>query len=91
MSFELNKILDPKSIANTVVATETDRIGVIDHDGIRNLSTRECLRLFGFPDDYQSNIEQKDLYDLIGNTVVVPVINAVSLRLLGESNNTSIP
>lgn len=84
LSFELNKILDPNSIANTVVATETDRLGVIDHAGIRNLSTRECLRLFGFPDNYQSNIEQKDLYDLIGNTVVVPVINAVSLRLLAD-------
>ena len=84
LSFELNKILDPKSIANTVVATETDRLGVIDHGGIRNLSTRECLRLFGFPDHYQSNIEQKYLYDLIGNTVVVPVIHAVSLRLLAD-------
>lgn len=87
LSFELNKILDPNSIANTVVATETDRLGVIDHDGIRNLSTRECLRLFGFPDSYHSNIEQKDLYDLIGNTVVVPVIRSVSLRLLNKEHN----
>ena len=82
LSFELNKILDPKYISNTIVATETSKIGVLDTDGIRTLTDRECLRLFGFPDDYNSNLKQKDLYDLIGNTVVVPVIKEVSKKIL---------
>lgn len=82
LSFELNKILDPNCISNTIVATETSKIGVLDTDGIRTLTDRECLRLFGFPDDYNSNIEQKHLYDLIGNTVVVPVIKEVSKKIL---------
>ncbi len=80
LSFELNKILDPKDQVNTIVATETSKIGVLDTNGIRNLTDRECLRLFGFPDSYTVNINQKSLYDLIGNTVVVPVIKAVCLR-----------
>lgn len=82
LSFELNKLLDPNDEVNTIVATETSKIGVIDNDGIRTLTNRECLRLFGFPDSYKINIKQKELYDLIGNTVVVPVIKEVSKRTL---------
>ncbi|PKL36349.1 DNA (cytosine-5-)-methyltransferase [Candidatus Peregrinibacteria bacterium HGW-Peregrinibacteria-1] len=82
LSFEFNKILGKTSIAPTIVATEADRIGVIDTNKIRRMSERECLRLFGFPEWYKSNISHKNLYDLIGNTVVVPVIKDVSLRLV---------
>lgn len=85
LSFELNKILDPNCISNTIVATETSKIGVLDTGGIRTLTDRECLRLFGFPDNYNSNIKQKDLYDLIGNTVVVPVIREVSKKILNTT------
>ncbi len=84
LSFELNKILSPHSIAPTIVATETDRIGIIDNGKIRRLSSRECLRLFGFPDWYNSNVEIKYLYDLVGNTVVVPVIRHVAKSLLTD-------
>lgn len=82
LSFELNKILDDNSVAPTIVATEADRLGVLDNGEIRRLSERECLRFFGFPEDYQTNIAHKDLYDLIGNTVVVPVIKEVAKRIL---------
>lgn len=82
LSFELNKILDDNSIAPTIVATEADRLGVIDNNQIRRLSERECLRFFGFPESYQTNIPHKNLYDLIGNTVVVPVIREVAKRIL---------
>ncbi len=82
LSFELNKILGENCIAPTIVATEANRIGVIDNGKIRRISERECLRFFGFPEWYNSNIEHNDLYDLIGNTVVIPVIKSVSERLL---------
>jgi DNA (cytosine-5)-methyltransferase 1 len=84
LSFEFNRILGANCIAPTIVATEADRIGVIDNKKIRRMSERECLRFFGFPEEYKSNISHKDLYDLIGNTVVVPVIKQVSLRLLNN-------
>jgi len=82
LSFELNKILDRAHIAPTIVATEADRYGVIDNLKIRRLSEKECLRLFGYPDWYSSNIKHSQLYDLVGNTVVVPVIKAVCLKLI---------
>jgi DNA (cytosine-5)-methyltransferase 1 len=82
LSFELNKILGSDCITPTIVATEASRIGVIDNDYIRRLSIRECFRLFGFPDDYESNIKNNKLYDLIGNTVVIPVVKNVSVKVL---------
>jgi DNA (cytosine-5)-methyltransferase 1 len=87
LSFEITKILDPDSISNTLVATEVDRIAVVDRGGLRGLSNRECLRLSGFPDTYESNIREDYLYDLIGNTVVVPVISAITSRLLDVITN----
>ncbi len=90
LSFEFNKILGKNSIAPTIVATEADRIGVIDNGKIRRMSERECLRLFGFPEWYKSNIPHKDLYDLIGNTVVVPVIKEVSLKLIKPTLGSAI-
>jgi DNA (cytosine-5)-methyltransferase 1 len=82
LSFELNKIMDPEGYSPTIVATEGDKYGVIDNGKIRRLSERECLRFFGFPEEYQSNIHIKDLYDLVGNTVVIPVVEFVGERLL---------
>jgi len=87
LSFELNRILGANCVAPTIVATEADRIGVIDNKKIRRMSERECLRFFGFPESYKSNICHKDLYDLIGNTVVVPVIKQVSKRTLANIIN----
>ena len=82
MSYEVNKVLDPDSIAPTLVAMDMQHIYVPDGDGIRKLSLREGLRCFGYPEDFKFNIGQSDGYDLLGNTVCVPVIKAVSTRLL---------
>ena len=81
-SFEISKVLDPNSIAPTLVAMDMQHLFVADNGGLRNLSLREGLRLFGYPDDFNFNIEQELGYDLLGNTVVVPVISAVSERVI---------
>lgn len=86
MSFEINKVLDPKGIAPTLVAMDMERLYVIDGNGLRNLTLREGLRLFGYPDDYRFDIAKNLGYDLLGNTVVVPVIKAVATKLLNALN-----
>lgn len=78
MSFQVNKILDPEKIAPTLVAMDMQHLYVVDGKGIRTLSLREGLRLFGYPDDYKFDIEKELGYDLLGNTVVVPLITHVS-------------
>ena len=82
MSFEVSKVLSPKQIAPTLVAMDMQRLFVPDGKGIRRLTLREGLRLFGYPDDYKFNVSISEGYDLLGNTVVVPVIKAVSERVL---------
>lgn len=91
MSFEVSKVLDPEDFAPTMVAMDMQRIYVPDGEGIRKLSLREGLRLFGYPENFKFTVKQSEGYDLLGNTVVVPVIKAVALRLLdsmGDSNET---
>lgn len=82
LSFPISKILSPKDVAPTLVAMDMQKLYVVDNGGLRKLSLREGLRLFGYPEDFIFNINENDGYDLLGNTVVVPVIKAVANRLL---------
>ncbi|MBQ4556629.1 MAG: DNA cytosine methyltransferase, partial [Clostridia bacterium] len=65
-----------------LVAMDMQHLFVPDNGGIRQLTLREGLRLFGYPDDYKFNTSIENGYDLLGNTVVVPVIKAVASRVL---------
>ena len=82
MSFEVSKVLASNDIAPTLVAMDMQHLFVPDGNGIRPLTLREGLRLFGYPDDYKFDVSIDEGYDLLGNTVVVPVIKAVSERVL---------
>ena len=85
LSFEISKILSPDSIAPTMVAMDMKKNYVIDGDGLRPLTLREGLRLFGYPEDFKFPVDKlQDGYDLLGNTVAVPVIQAISERLENE-------
>lgn len=82
LSFEFTKILDPTDLAPTLVAMDVSHLGVIDNGGLRRLSIREGQRLCGFPEDYDlSFLKESEAFDLLGNTVCVPVIKAISERL----------
>lgn len=96
LSFEFSTILDPNSIAPTIVATDVNKLGVVDGKGIRQLTTTECARLFGFSDDFHFGLNKKEeVFDLLGNTVVITVAKAVSERLakayLGQTIEEVVP
>lgn len=82
LSFEINQILDPNKIAPTIVATDASKLAVVDGSGLRKLTIKEGLRLFGYPDLYRIPVDFDKAFDLLGNTVVVPVLKAISLKLL---------
>lgn len=82
LSFEINKILDSDGIAPTLVATDLSRIAVSDGGGIRRLALKECLRLFGFPSDFNLSVSENEGYDLCGNAVAVPVVEAIAERVI---------
>lgn len=81
LSFEINKILDPDDIAPTLVATDISRLAVPDGSGLRKLTVREGLRLFGYPEWYEIISNESEAFDLLGNTVAVPVVDHVAERL----------
>lgn len=81
LSFEVNKVLDPKDIAPTLVATDVSRLAVPDGNGLRRLTIREGLRLFGYPEWYEIPTKEYDAFDLLGNTVAVPVVEFVANKL----------
>ncbi len=81
LSFEINKILDPNDIAPTLVATDVSRLAIPDGKGIRKLTIREGLRLFGYPEWYEIPTKENEAFDLLGNTVAVPVVEFVAEKL----------
>ena len=94
LSFEFSKILNPNGLAPTIVAADVEKIGVVDGSGIRRLSLREGLRLFGYPESYSLDMFSKNTssrrkaFDLLGNTVAVPVVYSISKVL---SSLISVP
>ncbi len=82
LSFEVSKILDPNGIAPTLVAMDMKKLFVVDGEGLRRLTHSEGLKLFGYPKDYKFDIDTDLGYDLLGNTVVVPVIREISKRVI---------
>lgn len=64
---------------------------IIDkNNDIRKLTPRECARFQGFPDSYKfpENLSKSSIYKQIGNSVSVPVVNAIAeniMQVLKES------
>lgn len=61
---------------------------VLDND-IRKLTPRECARLQGFPDSFilPSSLPNSALYKQIGNSVSVPVVEAIAKQILISLNS----
>lgn len=91
LSYEVSKILSPNDVAPTLVATDVHRLYVPDCGGLRPLTLRECLRLFGYPEEYKFDISISDGFDLLGNTVVVPVIKAIASRMIAQLQQIPVP
>lgn len=56
----------------------------------RKLTPREAARLQGFPDNYIIPVSNTQAYKQFGNSVAVPVINAIAkeiIKVLDKSNN----
>lgn len=94
LSFEFTKILDSNDVAPTLVATDVSHMAVVDGAGIRKLTLREGLRMFGYPENYNLSMFNDDstglakAFDLLGNTVVVPVVKAVAEKLCDAYTDT---
>jgi DNA (cytosine-5)-methyltransferase 1 len=90
LSFEVSKFIGTKDILPTLVATDVSRIAVILDKQIRRLSKRELLRAFGFPETYSlDTVTYNEACDLLGNSIAVPVVEAVAKKALASAFSTS--
>lgn len=81
LSYEINKVLDPEGVAPTLVATDMARLVVPDRNGLRKMTQREGLRLFGYPEWFELPVKIEEGFDLLGNTVAVSVVKTIAERL----------
>lgn len=87
MSFEVFKFLDPNSISITLTSSDSNRLGVIQNNRARRITPRECARLQGFPDSFVVNPNDTFAYKQFGNSVSVPVIEAVVSDFIAENRD----
>ena len=78
MGRERNLIVDKRQTDLTPV---THIKGKINEEGIRKMTPREWARLQGFPDNYTLPLADVHLYKQFGNSVTVPVIKAIALKI----------
>lgn len=75
MGRERNLIVDHRE-HSTVPTTHIK--GEVNSEDIRKMTPREWARLQGFPDDYRLKLADTHLYKQLGNSVTVPVIEAIA-------------
>lgn len=84
LSMPVSHILDGDKYANTLVATDADRLVVIDNGHLRRFSDNEVKALFGFNKRFKlpPDLKRSQMFDLFGNSVVIPVAKSVADTLL---------
>ncbi len=63
---------------------ETHIKGKINAEGIRKMTPREWARLQGFPEEFKLVLSDVHLYKQFGNSVSIPVIEAISKRIIAR-------
>ncbi len=77
-----NRIYSSDGIHPTLASQESAGRYFIYHDGkVRKLTIIECFRLMGFRDDFKLIGSKANLYNRIGNSVVVPMIEAIAKEI----------
>lgn len=82
-------LVDASSVTRTLSARyykDGSEVLVSQGEGVnpRRLTPRECARLMGFPDTFKIPVSDTRAYKQFGNSVVVPVIEAVARAMQPE-------
>ena len=87
LRFPFYTFITEDSVLKTLTATDAIKVGVIDKSNniIRRLTKRELLDSLGYPQNYNlDNFEEftKEIYDLCGNSLAVPIVQYIATKLL---------
>ena len=78
MGRERNLVIDHRP-HDTVPTTMIQ--GAINAEDVRKMTPREWARLQGYPDSYKLELADTHLYKQFGNSVTVPVIEAIARKI----------
>lgn len=74
-----NRIYSSKGTHPTLSSQESSGRYFIYHENkVRKLTLKECYKLMGFPNDFKLVGSKANLYNRVGNSVVVPMIEAIA-------------
>ena len=74
-----NRIYSSDGTHPTLSSQESAGRYYIYHQGrVRKLTIRECYRLMGFPDDFKLIGSKGKLYNRIGNSIVIPMVEEIA-------------
>lgn len=82
MGRERNLIIDNR-LTNFIPVTSIK--GEVNREGIRKMTPREWARLQGYPDQFNIVVSDVQAYKQFGNSVAVPVIQAVASEIVKMS------
>lgn len=79
-----NRIYSTNGIHPTIPSQETSGrffIYIPNENRVRKLTIRECYSLMGFPIDFKIDENKGNAYKQIGNSVVIPMIQAIAKEI----------
>lgn len=77
-----NRIYSSEGTHPTLSSQEpTGRYYIYHNEKVRKLTLKECYRLMGFPDDFKLVGSQAKLYNRIGNSIVVPMVEEIAKQI----------
>jgi len=80
-----NRIYSSEGTHPTLSSQETAGRYFIYHKGrVRKLTLLECYRLMGFSDDFKWIGSNGKLYNRIGNSIVIPMVEAISKQVKSQ-------
>jgi DNA (cytosine-5)-methyltransferase 1 len=82
------RIYSLKGHASTFVVSSRGPAGGTEayyiNDRVRKLTPNEAKRIMGFPEDFIFPVSESRSYELLGNSVAVPVIKAITHQILAS-------
>lgn len=82
---QINRIYSSDGTHPTIASQEMNgRYFIYDNGKVRKLTINECFRFFGFPEDFKKIGKDTQLYERIGNSVCVNLIQAVGEEVVNQ-------
>jgi len=91
-----NRIYSSDGTHPTLSSQESaGRYYIYHQEKVRKLTIKECYRLMGFPDDFKLIGSKAKLYNRIGNSIVIPMVEEIAkqvkAQILEKSNRIEEP